>query len=303
MTFATMEDAVKKMGKISDFQNTYSNLEIIHRNPENMLIVCKAKGNDRKDWALKIYQVSDEDPHCAECLMNDHQNQLRANSQYVLKTHKGFYNKEKTLMFLPNEFAPSTLYQLLLKEPIRLKEFINITTQLVKGLDYIHKCDIAHGDITLKNIFVVNDCYKFGDFGSYTLGTPNYRHISQIRADTILKAANIKDVWTALYKLSRVFSKEDRKRFDIYSLGCVFYDIICHNTDADSKRIIFSRNGSYQNEWFGLSDVDKDNLKKTLKKFTKENQQYNKKIYTLITSAMCQSSIDKTKKIRDVINQ
>jgi len=162
------------------------------------------------------------------------------NNQFIIKYYGStiYNNKFYILMEL---FNGKNLRQFLnekkdnkelIEEGIRIK----IIEQICLGIRVIHNKNIVHRDLKPENIFIdVNNKIKIGDFGlsrnfnsykAYTL-TPNGSGTIQYNAPEVLNEGKY------------------NKKSDIYSLGCIIYELFTLNLyfiDKLCERIIIIDN-------------------------------------------------------------
>ena len=102
-----------------------------------------------------------------------------------------------------------------------------IIKQIINGLKEIHKKNLIHRDLKPENIFITNDfLIKIGDFG-----------ITK-QLDYINKYANTQ-IGTLQYMAPEVLNGEKyNQKVDIWSLGCIIYELCCLNFCFKGKSIL-----------------------------------------------------------------
>jgi len=131
-------------------------------------------------------------------------------------------------------------------EPIDEKIIIKIILQICLGLKEIHKANIIHRDLKPANIFI-DDSYKIkiGDFGVSKILEPNNFYASSI-------AGNFQ------YQALEILKGKYNNKVDIYSLGCIIYELLTLNNyyvDKMSDDIKNIDTNSYNKEWKALIDL------------------------------------------------
>ena len=151
-----------------------------------------------------------------------------------------------------------------------IKNFIIIVQKLIKGLRILHNLGIAHCDITPNNIMINYDTLdiKYIDFGS---ACNNNSKITSCEIDSI-------HFGTIAYQSPELFGfvtneqheilsrKEDKnfysaRQLDIWSLGCVIYEmIIGYDPSFKYKNI-----EEYAEKYFYEIDVNKNQIDEYIK--------------------------------------
>ena len=115
------------------------------------------------------------------------------------------------------------------KERKRLKfteeEIFRIFDQLVFGIKYLHGKNVIHRDLRPENIYITKDLYiKFGDFGLASMLKPgDYSKI---------------DIKTTCYIAPELIHSENAMyEQDIWSLGCLLFEIITLNQAYSGKNL------------------------------------------------------------------
>jgi eukaryotic-like serine/threonine-protein kinase len=113
-------------------------------------------------------------------------------------------------------------------EPLTLAEALAILRQAAEGLDYAHRQGVIHRDIKPSNLMLTSDGrVKVADFGIAKLldstsdltmsgsvvGSPHYLSPEQVRGDTL------------------------DGRTDIFSLGVMFYEMLCRQRPFDGQTL------------------------------------------------------------------
>jgi serine/threonine protein kinase len=98
--------------------------------------------------------------------------------------------------------------------PLQEEQVLQIFTQIVIGLHYMHQCKIAHGNLKPGNIFLKNGIIKIGDFG-----------LPRIVENTLI--ANTTIAGRLYYMIPQLLTgKEWGISTDIWSLGCILYQMM-----------------------------------------------------------------------------
>jgi serine/threonine-protein kinase len=113
----------------------------------------------------------------------------------------------------------SSLRERLIAEPqLPLPEAVRIATEVAGALDHAHRLGIVHRDIKPENILLQNGHVLVADFG---IG----KAISDAPSDTLTQAGM--SVGTPAYMSpEQAVGEEVDGRSDLYSLGCVLYEMI-----------------------------------------------------------------------------
>ena len=99
---------------------------------------------------------------------------------------------------------------------------INISTQIIDGLHYLHQLDIIHRDLKPTNIFLCNNTIKIGDFGLATL------------VNTI---DHLQSMGSELYK--DPYEIRNLPTLDIYSFGVILFELfVIFNTQLERVKVI-----------------------------------------------------------------
>lgn len=99
---------------------------------------------------------------------------------------------------------------------------INISTQIIEGLHYLHQLDIIHRDLKPTNIFLCNNTIKIGDFGLATL------------VNTIDK---LNSMGSELYKDK--YEIRNSPTLDIYSFGIILFELFfIFNTQLERVKVL-----------------------------------------------------------------
>jgi len=119
------------------------------------------------------------------------------------------------------------------RENISTKELIRISISIAEALDYAHKHGVLHRDVKPENIMISSDgTVKLMDFGlARSFDSPRLTHAGMI-------------VGTPAYlSPESAIGKESDARSDLYSLGCVMYQMATGSppfTGKDSLKLIYS---------------------------------------------------------------
>lgn len=135
--------------------------------------------------------------------------------------HKGSF-------YMISEYAPGGSLQELLDRlyphPLKVEEAISILTQIGKALDFAHQQNIVHNDLKPANIlFNTSGKAVIADFGNaVVLGEKNC-----VSTNTV--------IGTLDYMAPERFQGEITKASDLYSLGCIAYQLFTGTTPFHAR--------------------------------------------------------------------
>ena len=186
--------------------------------------VCK----NNEYFAMKIFSLALNNRKDLDNVENETKILSKLNNEYCIKMYETFKfelgiavvmelcengdlskiildRKEKNLMFSENEIK-------------------NYFYEICKGLEYLHKNRIIHRDLKTMNIFITKDNHiKIGDFG-----------VSKILTNNNIYAYTI--VGTPYYISPEICqNKPYDEKTDMWSLGCVLYEMITFNKPFESN--------------------------------------------------------------------
>jgi len=157
-----------------------------------------------------------------------------------LSCHNSSNIIEYSTVFLKNnsiyivmEYAQNgDLSQLINKHKIKNTYFsesviFNYFIQIAQAIQYLHNHNIIHRDIKTANIFIDNkNKLKLGDFGIIKILSGSYMQTSTLIGTPL-------NMPPELYRKQRYNTK-----FDIWSLGCVLYEMMTYNPPFIGKTLI-----------------------------------------------------------------
>ncbi|MEE8348036.1 MAG: protein kinase, partial [Acidobacteriota bacterium] len=131
------------------------------------------------------------------------------------------------------EYIPGeTLRDFLFKQPhYRCDEatFLGLAEQIMSAMEYAHRSGITHRDMTPENVMITDKgSVKVIDFG----------------IDAIVKEANFRrwnnPIFLSTYYVSpeQIVGEEPSPLMDIYSLGCLFYEMLAGKLPFNEKDIV-----------------------------------------------------------------
>ena len=176
---------------------------------------------DKKQYALKQSKIK-----LKEKEIEQYKNMInilsKINNEYLIKYYETFMEND-TFNILMEYAGEKNLKQFIQdyknkNELIDEKIIIDIISQICEGLKIIHDNKIMHRDLTPDNIFIDdNNKIKIGDFGiSKTITTYNKYANTRIGKSHYLAPEIDKGI-------------EYNNKVDIYSLGCITYELFTTN--------------------------------------------------------------------------
>jgi len=264
---------------------------------ETITWVCKAKNNN-KNYALKICKISSDNKSAIDAIALNHQRMCSSNHSYICWGRESFQIIDDCNsfieIFLPCELAEKTIYDYINEQQTISEEtYIQWINGWIEAFAEIHRKDFVHGDISLKNIFMINSTPKFADFDDYSFGTPYYRHISKIKAEVQYYKNKLE-----ICQFFEEYPIYKRKAMDCYAFGCMLYDLLCHERSNENEiqpvrkgypykdHYIYNNERIDINEPIGLNKNDREILKNRLSNIFINNSDYVSKIFFIITKLM-----------------
>ena len=194
--------------------------------------VYKVKdSNDNKFYAIKRVKLNDENKDIIKEVENEAKILKEIKSDNVVKYIDCFYEKDDYFNIVMEFCEYSDLRSYIKKfknENKKIAESVIrlIITELSNGLKDIHSKKVIHRDLKPENIFISSDhLIKIGDFG-----------ISKILDGTDYAKTF---AGTFSYMAPELINGEKySKKVDIWSLGCIIYELCTLNRCFDSNNII-----------------------------------------------------------------
>ena len=172
--------------------------------------------NDKKMKYVEIDYTSMREAAILKSL--DHPN--------IVKLKEIIFNQKGFAMIF--EYCPLNLRQFIKRNPsIKDSELKSLSRQIISGMNYLHSSCILHRDLKTQNIFLTSKGeVKMGDFG-----------ISRVLQHTYDCAKTA--IGTPYYLSPEICQdKPYNQRSDIWSLGCMLYEMVTlnHAFDATSMK-------------------------------------------------------------------
>ena len=208
--------------------------------------------SDNKNYAIKVIQIKNETRNKIEEFQKEADILSKFNSNNIVK----YYGtaKDNNNIFILMEFCREGNLRNFIDKHINnetlIKENIisNIIKQICIGIKEIHNMKIVHRDLKPENIFINDNMkIKIGDFG-----ISKQLNFDKTHALTINKART--DYYASPELLIKGIFNE---KSDIYSLGCIIYELFNLNTYYDDRIMndIKKINPDfYNNKWQELID-------------------------------------------------
>ena len=206
---------------------------------------------ENKYYALKkITDLTEEEIENYQKILNV---LFNIKSEYIIRYYESII--ENDCLYIIMEYGGVIdLKKYILKQEnslINEKIIKDIIIQICKGLQEIHKNKFIHRDLTPDNIFMDNNNnIKIGDFGVSKILTTTQNY-------TKSKAGKFKYLAPEIIK-----DEKYNNKVDIYSLGCVIYELFTLNEyyNAKNEDKLINTN-IYNSKWQNLMDLTlKDNF-------------------------------------------
>ena len=203
-------------------------------------------------YAMKKINISNLNKEEIEKAENEIKILSKFNSDYIVKYYDSY--KEDNYLVIIMEFVGEMNLKDFIKQQKDKNELIEekiiqkIIIQICLGLKEIHKAKIIHRDLTPENIFINKlNKIKIGDFGISKILNPDINLANSIIGKYNYLAPEIQNRKNYDYKV------------DIYSLGCIIYELFTLNEYYTDKEI--DKNEAkinidiYNKKWQDLIDL------------------------------------------------
>ena len=134
-------------------------------------------------------------------------NSIKNKNKYIIDINNSWINKEKRIIYFITNFATGNDLSKYIKKVkyIKLKVIKKWCKQILSGLEFLHKNNIAHRDLKPSNIFINSNTGDIfiGDFGLAKISKENNKSI----------------LGTPEYMAPEVYEESYDNRIDIYSFG------------------------------------------------------------------------------------
>src|SRR5688572_20002651 len=183
-----------------------------------------------RDVAIKTMSAAiGADENLRKRFHREAQSAARLNHPNIITVYD--YGEEQNKIYMAMELLEGTdlKHVIASRKPLSLDDKLAIMDQICDGLAFAHQADIVHRDLKPANIHLLpNGQVKIMDFGlarlggsemtrtGMVMGTPHYMSPEQVRGE-----------------------RAD-SRSDIFSLGCMFYELLAYHKpfEADSMHAV-----------------------------------------------------------------
>ena len=209
--------------------------------------------SDNKYYAMKEITISGEPQEKINRIKAEAKFLSKFNSENIVKYYDSFENKNKFYILM--EYCDGKNLKSFLDEYKEKNQLIeekiisNIIRQICLGLIIIHDKNIVHRDLKPENIFINNKMdIKIGDFGIS-------RQLDSYKKNAItLKRAGTYDYMAPEIIFEGIYNE----KADIWSLGCIIYELFTLNNYCKSKffnKIQKIDADVYDSKWQKLIDL------------------------------------------------
>jgi len=170
---------------------------------------------DQKEYVLKSFNLTDLTHVQIKNVRREIEIVLHLKHQNILETYGYFLDNSR--IYTVQEYANrGTLYNIKSDE----SEMKKITTQLLRGLCYIHKNHVIHRDIKTENVFLFDDGnIKIGDF-DHSINYKNEIARSVVGTLDYISPETLANIPNNPYALEKITYAAD-----IWALGILIYEL------------------------------------------------------------------------------
>jgi wee1-like protein kinase len=147
-------------------------------------------------------------------------NQSDCRTFHIVRYHQAWLEDDGTL-YIQTELCKSTLRDEMKSEVMSVSRQFKILREVLLALELVHEQSCIHLDIKPENIFVKDNVYKLGDFGTATLRN------EKMIADTGGKSMDVEEGDSRYMPrdlLENNTEHQDLTKSDIFSLGITMYE-------------------------------------------------------------------------------
>ena len=205
--------------------------EVLSLDDPTQRFAVKFINDSQQNWAGLLHRF-----HKEASLMSQlyHPNVISLREFGILQSGGSELKKDASTYYIVMDFVDGQNLKHILKSNgargMSLKFFFTVATQMARALDYTHSKNIIHRDVKPHNIIIEKSFRHHGgvkacliDFGVAVLSEAT-NYIGGDQADALDKV-----VGTPLYMAPEINDPHHPSfdhRIDLYSLGCVFYEIL-----------------------------------------------------------------------------
>ena len=187
---------------------------------------------DNQIYAMKKVQITNLSEKQKFNSLNEIRVLASIKSKYIVNYKEAFLDPKDSSLCLVMEFADKGDLSKRIEEQKKRRKYFNerdiwrVFIQLIKGLKSLHDLNIIHRDIKSSNIFLFSDgTAKLGDLNVCKIISDN--NLGKTQAGTPFFAAP--EVWS---------EKPYGLKSDIWSLGCVLYEIVSLKCPFSSNNMV-----------------------------------------------------------------
>lgn len=237
----------------------YANPQLIGKGNYGTAYLCQDVNNDNEKVVVKkisLFSLSEKEKMDAynECKLLkkvNHPNIIKYIDSFIEDDTLHIVTQYCDQGDLSSAIRKNKEMNLYFEEDVIIDWFVQITM----AVDYIHSMKIMHRDIKTGNIFLSkNNVIKLGDFG-----------IAKVLDSTSDQAKTV--IGTPCYISPEVCeSKPYDFKSDIWSMGCVLYELCTFTKPFESSNILALARKICQDDYPPLPDRYSDNLKNLVRK-------------------------------------
>ncbi|MCH7491493.1 MAG: protein kinase [Gemmatimonadetes bacterium] len=209
------------MSDFADFSDRYEIVREVGSGGMARVFLARDLKHDR-DVAIKVLRPELSSGIGKERFLREIKLAARLTHPHILPLHDSG-ESDGALYFVMPYIAGTSLRTRLIKEGrLHLEDAIDITRAIAGALDYAHRHDVIHRDIKPENIMIHDGAALVTDFG---IG----KALSEAAAESLTQAGVL--LGTPIYMSPEQVSGDPSidGRSDIYSLGCVLYEMLAGN--------------------------------------------------------------------------